>query len=222
MSKTCYICGKEATSKEHTPARCYFPEESQYRKNLITVPSCEEHNENTSNDDEYVRNIISMSIGNNAVAFMQFIKKTVVSFEKSRGIFIDTTKNAQRIYTAIEGEKPKPSYAFKIDRNRFDDVMKKISYALFYSVYKEPWDKELIIMTKHLLDKDMILDEYGDLIESIEDELEEHPFDGKNPQVFKYKFLPTESDNKHEQVLRMVFYEGFEIWVTTRNDIRSA
>lgn len=60
---TCYICGKQACSSEHAPARSFFPK--SMRTNLIQVPSCEEHNESTSKDDEYVRLIISSHFRNN-------------------------------------------------------------------------------------------------------------------------------------------------------------
>lgn len=59
MIKICYRCNNIATSVEHVPAKCFFPKE--HRKNLITVPSCEQHNNETSKDDEYVRGIIVAS-----------------------------------------------------------------------------------------------------------------------------------------------------------------
>lgn len=48
----CYWCGKLATSREHVPPESLFPENKDikmisnysYRYNLITVPSCDEHN----------------------------------------------------------------------------------------------------------------------------------------------------------------------------------
>jgi len=58
--KICYFCGENAQSKEHVPARCFFPENESYRKQLITVPSCEKHNEDTSVDDEYVASTSTM------------------------------------------------------------------------------------------------------------------------------------------------------------------
>lgn len=66
MIKICYRCNNIATSVEHAPAKCFFPIE--HRKNLITVPSCEQHNNETSKDDEYVRGIIVASKGNNETA----------------------------------------------------------------------------------------------------------------------------------------------------------
>ena len=58
---SCYICGQPATSKEHSPARCFFPK-GEIKGELTKVDSCRIHNEDTSKDDEYVRNIIAMTI----------------------------------------------------------------------------------------------------------------------------------------------------------------
>ena len=53
----CYYCGEPAMSEEHVPPKCLFPEQKDtgkdYRKNLITVPSCDKHNAGKSCDDEF-------------------------------------------------------------------------------------------------------------------------------------------------------------------------
>ena len=61
----CYMCDNIATSHEHVPPQCLFPKMKEidngkdYRKSLIRVPSCDEHNSKKSSDDEYLRNILS-------------------------------------------------------------------------------------------------------------------------------------------------------------------
>ncbi|AXH64146.2 MULTISPECIES: hypothetical protein [Providencia] len=47
----CYYCGNPATTREHVPPKCFFPKGS----NLITVPSCEIHNNDKSHIDEIMR-----------------------------------------------------------------------------------------------------------------------------------------------------------------------
>lgn len=64
----CYWCGKLATSKEHVPPKCLFPEfkdtkdvyDNSFRHNLITVPSCDEHNLVKSRDDEYLMTCLAV------------------------------------------------------------------------------------------------------------------------------------------------------------------
>jgi hypothetical protein len=62
----CYFCGALATSKEHVPPRCLFPKAgdvvdgADYRKNLVTVASCDVHNMHKSKEDEYLRFILAL------------------------------------------------------------------------------------------------------------------------------------------------------------------
>jgi hypothetical protein len=209
MSSVCYICSQAASSKEHTPARCFFPDDPTYRKNLVTVPSCKTHNEDTSKDDEYVRNIITMSMENNAVAYKQFIEKTVKSLKESPGLLAITTAAKKKV--TVNGQ---PSTAFEIDRIRFDKVIKKMSYALFFNQYKMPWNRKLIIMARNLYDKDMQVDEFGALVAAYEQCFPLDNFLGNNPKVFKYSFLPGSSLDPNDSILRLIFYEGFTVWVS--------
>src|SRR5207249_7535044 len=53
----CYMCDRQATSHEHVPPKCIFPERKDtdgqdLRAQLITVPSCDIHNSKKSKDDE--------------------------------------------------------------------------------------------------------------------------------------------------------------------------
>ena len=209
MSENCYLCEEEKCSVEHVPAKCFFPEESENRKDLITVPSCKKHNEDTSKDDEYVRNIICMSIGNNSIAYQQFIKKVLKSFEHSPALQNQTLQTTKQVFVK-EQQNLQQTFAFEIDRDRFDKVMKKIGYALYYHEFGKVWQRGLIIATDFLLNSDMQQDELGELISNIRSELVIPVFDGKNPKVFQYKFRETETE---DVILWMKFYEGFEVFV---------
>ena len=51
---TCYHCEAEGTGREHVPPRCLFPKGSDW-PGLMTVPSCEAHNNANSKADEYLK-----------------------------------------------------------------------------------------------------------------------------------------------------------------------
>ncbi len=70
---TCYMCDQEKTSVDHAPPKGFFP--NGLRDQLITVPACQLHNEDSSSDDEYTRNIITMLITNNQTAIDHFFKR---------------------------------------------------------------------------------------------------------------------------------------------------
>jgi hypothetical protein len=202
---SCYICGKEKFSVEHSPPKCFFPKDK--RVNLITVDSCKEHNEATSNDDEYVRNLITMLIGNNGLSYQHFLKTSIKSFSRSPSLLkITTEKQYPIIYNGSH------TLAFAFDRDRIDLVMRKIAYALFYHKYQQRWCRNLITATTHLKTENMDTDKYGSLIQELQD-LHTPIFEGSNPEIFQYAFMPTGTDNIHDKILRMKFYEGFEMWI---------
>jgi hypothetical protein len=55
----CYFCGGEATGVEHVPPKSFFIKGQ--REELITVPSCDVHNQQKSKDDEYIRSLLLSS-----------------------------------------------------------------------------------------------------------------------------------------------------------------
>ena len=201
----CYVCGKTTTSKEHVPAKCFFPEDSAYRKQLITVPSCNEHNENTSKDDEYVRNVITIFYQNNPIAFQQFMNKVVKSLSRDKSLagILHKIQTPQGIVPAIE-----------IDRPRLDKVIRKMAYALYYNEFKKPWNRKLIVFSKHLVFKNLETDDFSKLIHFAENNLPNSSFDGKNPTVFKYNLFKLDTGDENS-VIRIVFYEGFTFWITS-------
>lgn len=78
--QTCYACQNPPTTNEHIPPKCLFPERKDVadgvdlRRNLITVPSCTEHNLQKSGDDEYLLYVLSTNLLVNATAQAQWTK----------------------------------------------------------------------------------------------------------------------------------------------------
>ncbi|UZJ61194.1 hypothetical protein OKW98_05580 [Pseudomonas sp. KU26590] len=56
---SCYYCEKPATGMEHVPPQSFFIKGQ--RDGLISVPSCDVHNQQKSKDDEYVRAVLLSS-----------------------------------------------------------------------------------------------------------------------------------------------------------------
>jgi hypothetical protein len=210
----CYICGDTATSSEHAPAKGFFPKDQRYQ--LITVPSCSIHNQATSKDDEYARNVIAMLIGNNGHALTHFLKTCLSSLKASPGLLKRTTRVNRRVFVGQKNEeKLQPTYALQIERDRIDLVLTKIAYAIFYHEFGYPWERELIIATEYFVDKNMQQDALGQIIKESKSDPEytEPNYKGSNPTIFKYSFIEMEENNVFDQALIMKFYEGFEAWI---------
>ncbi|HKG08513.1 MAG TPA: hypothetical protein VKB19_18740 [Pedobacter sp.] len=208
----CYICGEPSTSDEHAPARGFFPKGK--RNQLITVRSCAKHNEDTSKDDEYVRNVIVMSLGNNTVALDHFKDKGISSFNHSPALMVETTGVRKTVLIQEKKDELTSTYALKIDRKRIDFILSKIAYALFFWKYKTPWNRALNIATEFLLTEDQDTD---DLLSNLIQEAKEFDhllnYEGTNPDIFQFVFISSEETDPHDQILRLKFYEGFEAWI---------
>lgn len=199
------MCEEESVSVEHAPPRSFFPKGMRHQ--LITVPSCKKHNEDTSLDDEYVRNIITMSIENNQISIDHFFDKTLRSFERSPALtskILETLKGVSGYETGAK--------AFRLERSRFDRVIRKIAYALFYNEFGYSWERLLAATTNQIKMPDMSNDHLGEMFDELMKDADSIPLKGSNHQVFQYAFVDF-SENPHDKALFMIFYEGFPFWI---------
>lgn len=70
----CYFCGNEVTGVEHIPPKSFFPKGK--RQDLITIPSCDKHNQEKSKEDEYIRSILLASIKLDDQEHMETLRET--------------------------------------------------------------------------------------------------------------------------------------------------
>ena len=201
----CYMCDNESISVEHTPPRGFFP--VGMRTNLITVPSCQTHNEDTSNDDEYVRNILTTSIENNQTSINHFFNKSLKSFQRNPVLAANVRNSLKDVSFYKLNAK-----SYSIDRSRFDRIIRKIAYALFYSEYCFTWERLLAVTTNQLRMADMTNDHLGDLFDTLTEGLDMLILKGENPLVFKYAFIES-GPGRFDKALFMLFYEGFPFWI---------
>lgn len=140
IQQTCYACESPATTKEHAPPRCFFPE--AYRNNnLITVPSCKKHNNEISGDVEYARNIISTYYGVNEAGQNLFLSKAARSFDRSPALLQTTFSDIKpvSIRGAICGQ-------FTINVIRIEAVMRACVGALhFHATGTKRSDWEIVL-----------------------------------------------------------------------------
>lgn len=162
---SCYICGKPATSVEHSPAKSFFP--PQFRDQLITVDSCEEHNEATSMEDEYARVVIIANVVNNDEAKTYFQDKPLRGLKKSPKLAERLAESTRQVFVKDEYKEDaelENALQVQIERDRIDEVMRKVAYGIFYHEYGMPWNRALNIGTEHLVDQDLQPDLLGQLI----------------------------------------------------------
>jgi hypothetical protein len=125
---TCYWCGDPATSREHVPSDALFP--SGKRTNLITVPSCREHNQRFSKDDEKFRFYLQ-ACSESPDALQLFDTKTMRGLERAgaarmvAGLF----KGMQQV--AVPGGT---TAALQIDPRAQDRFFEKVTRGLHFHI----------------------------------------------------------------------------------------
>lgn len=226
MPEGCYFCGKPATSREHVPPLCLFPEkkdlddEADYRKNLITVPSCDAHNSKKSKNDEYLLLILVHGYFNNKVGRKHFRSKLIRALTRRPAILAALYDNKKPV--VIDAE---PTVAVDIDRERFNDALVHVCQGLCYVHTGRAWPKEIEIHTPMLLvtkgpDADRANELVTGLSKAVIRCLRETKRYGENEDVFWYQILVDEA--KDRLLARMVFYGGFEVFGVSDPRLRDA
>lgn len=210
----CYMCPAQAISTEHVPPKCIFPESKDlpsggnYRKNLITVPSCKEHNSTKSKDDEYLLFILATNWNVNDIGLQHWLTKVIRALETNpskMGIYKDLSP------ITINGV---PTGKFHPDIDRFSEEVIKISRGIYYHHVKKQWLDTTSVICPSLIDirekvgniNNIIIQKTSSMIQEF---LANEPVLGENPDIFYYQYRVD--DDSHYYCLRMVFFGGIEV-----------
>lgn len=216
--EVCYWCGKLATSREHVPPKCLFPEmkdvkeiyDQSFRNNLITVPSCDEHNMEKSHDDEYLMTCLSGRVGNNGIAFVHNATKVRRARDRNPNII----KVDQEDILEIDG-KEFPVQWVTVDNNRLMYSFEAIARALYFNELKRSFNGDCKIVSRILIHPDA--KEWSDFnIRAAELIEKEQPYwgteiKGDNSDIFNYQFSPV--DGFGCQTLALTFYKATKVYV---------
>jgi len=212
LSNTCYMCRRQSTSREHVPPLCLFPEKKDfqddpdYRKNLITIPSCDKHNLKKTSDDEYLLSVLTTHIDNNPVGVRLFNSKVVRALERRPWNLFKFYRDPFRLTV---GDQSTPG--FMVDRKRIDRSINRITRGIFFhhfqkkalgtalivpsSIAARP-DKKGIITNRHIFQ----YRQWSQDVWSIADRY------GENQDIFYYQVFRFEDYER--TAIRLVFYEG--------------
>jgi hypothetical protein len=217
-NEVCYWCGKLATSTEHVPPKCLFPEEKDvnqiyaqsFRKNLITVPSCDEHNMEKSHEDEYLMSCLSGIVGNNGVAFVHNATKVKRAIYRNPNII----KIIKKDILKIDGHKF-PVLWVNFDVEKLMYSFEAIARALYFHEQNKNFGGECKIVSRIFTHPDA-KKWSGFNIRATELIEKEQPYweteiKGENTKIFTYQFSPI--DGFKCQTLVLTFFEATKIYV---------
>lgn len=213
MTDFCYMCEKPAVSKEHTPPKCVFPEQKDangkdYRKGLITVPSCDVHNSAKSKDDEYLMMVLTSYFSNNQAAHDQIKSKIARAWAKSPRLSATVVKNLQTINTTA-GQY----HAYEVDTPRFDQSLSWAANGLYFHVYGKPIDPPYKIISYPLVqlegtDGAAVNAGRAKILMLADLLVDGLPIIGENPEIFWFQVSPV---TEGRSVVRMCFFESFQV-----------
>jgi len=215
----CYMCNLPADSREHVPPKCIFPESKDlsgenYRKSLITVPSCYEHNSKKSKDDEFLMVSLAGIFGNNSIGFRHKFGKVDRAISRSSMRLIESAFLKKKHYVI----KTKDNNFLEViwgtpDHQRLINCFKHIAYGLHYEFFKKQFNGEVKVLLGYLHSKDQ---SNNNFVQFIKDrsaiDLEGKTKNGENPDIFYYQF--TEPDQFGLYMLHLRFYGGIDIYIS--------
>jgi hypothetical protein len=190
-----------------------IPPGFDFRKNLITVPSCDTHNLKKSQDDVYLLFVIVSNYETGPVAQNHFSTKIMRAIKRDYS-FREFITDGQEI--VIDG---KLTWMYLIDKPRLDKGLILIAKAIFFHHFKNKWKRDIRVITPAFLrihsrasksEKSRI----ERLEVSASNIFANEPSYGDNPEVFYYQTFTD--DQSSEVLIRMVFYSFFSCFALRR------
>lgn len=204
--ETCYMCDREATTREHTPPLSFFPDGR--RVNLITVPSCKIHNNDNHLDVEYVRNIIVTDINSNQVARDMFANKVLRSYKRNRKLIRHTFQKVKEV--KIGG---RATAITRLNLTRFNPIIRAIACALYFHDFGEKFQFRWTIYNATMLSEGQAFydmpDHFNPQARAVLRNVPVADRDTNQPEVFKYGVFHQEG---HRVIYKLVFYGGVDIY----------
>ena len=215
----CYMCNAVAMSREHVPPRNLFPEASEvggmdYRVNLITVPSCEEHNSAKSHDDEFLMVSLAGIIGNNSIGYMHKLGKVDRAIRASANHLLDQVLIEKTEIHRVEMAENKFIDIIwgTPDVTRLKRCFEHIAHGLHQHHFKVRFVGKVHVLLGYLLHKEHNAKQWSEFIKDrVALDLGGKNSHGSNQAVFYYQV--TDHDQFGLYMMRLCFYGGLDVYV---------
>jgi len=216
MTDICYYCGKAATSDEHVPPKTIFPKQKDsldgrdYRRNLIKVRSCDEHNSAKSRDDEYLLYTLAMSLPSNGIATHQFLTKVQRAAQRKPALLNSLLIEFKNV-TIHDTDKDVwyKSIAIRPDQTRLTNIFTHIAKAIYFLETGCVWQGKNRVHIDFMISlQNAAQNEHQAETEKLADQyLAAIPHKGMNQDIFSYQFVEHEG----QAMLRLYFYGSSKV-----------
>lgn len=224
MTNTCYMCDRTASSVEHVPPKFLFPEEKDMpsgklmRRNLVTVPSCDEHNSQKSKDDEYLVYVLVACQGANDTGQEHFKTKIWRAIARRPALINMMLENSTISFIRESGsDEWHETRRIELDEARFYGALEKVARAIYFHHWGEKSSGKVDVWPHFITRIGPGAREavrVGSVIQQASEALfRDVPIHGDNPEVFYYNAY---KENEATAVVRLAFYTGLFATVTFR------
>lgn len=145
LNDTCFACERAATTREHVPPLCPFPEAKDtggqdFRRNVITVPACSGHNLAKSSDDEYFLWVLATNLSDNSVAQRQVFTKLARAHDRRSALGKSVLRHAKDV-TVVDSHTQTKHDAVEVplDAIRSERVLALVALGLYWHHFRERW-----------------------------------------------------------------------------------
>jgi hypothetical protein len=213
----CYMCERPSTSREHVPPKCLFPEAKDIgedrRQNLITVPSCHEHNTNKCDDDEFLMVSLAGILGNNSIGYShKFSKVNRAIYRSSFALLNRAMKNQEWSVVEFGPNKFIDVVWGTPDYDRLQRCFDRIARGIHLAHFGRKFFGESKIMLGYTTTNSPNPAEFQRFIrDKVAMELRDKPRLGSNQDVFSFQF--TDPDQFGLYLVHLQFYGGLDVYV---------
>jgi hypothetical protein len=215
--QTCYMCDQISTSREHVPPRCLFPEakdvQGQFREDLITVPSCEDHNSSKSSDDEFLLVSLAGIVGNNSVGYLHKFTKVDRAIYRSSFALLEQAMSNPRVEAIEFGPNEFIDVIWGTpDYERLTACFDRIARGLHLAYFGRKFSGSTKTLLGYTRNAEANPAEFQRFIrDKVDLELNGKPRLGANPDVFTFQF--TNADQFGLYLVHLQFYGRLDVFV---------
>ncbi|KAB2518033.1 hypothetical protein F8N49_23240 [Pseudomonas sp. GXM4] len=215
LDETCYMCEQPATSVEHVPPKCIFPEfkdaQVDLRRKLITVPSCDDHNAKKSRDDEFLMVSIAGIIGNNSIGYEHYQGKIQRALRRTSYRLLGRVFLKGSITRIGDENKFLDLIWGTPDYPRLVDCFTHIAYGIYRHHFQVSFDGKIKVFLGFLHSANKNQNSFKEFIaHRAEIDLKEKH--GSNQGVFYYRLAPP--DQFGLSLMHLCFYENVNVYVS--------
>ncbi len=213
------MCDSDAVTVEHVPPKCLFPEfkdsGSNFRVDLITVPSCDVHNGQKSRDDEFLMVSIAGIIGNNSIGYEHYHGKIQRALRRTSYRLLKEVFLKGEILRVGDDNKFMDLIWGTPDYSRLVDCFKHIAFGIYRHHFKEIFKGGVKPYLEFIHPAERNPKVFKEFISrKAEGELKELSRYGSNQEVFYYQFTPK--DNNGLILGKLCFYQNVNVYIAYR------